>query len=207
MSTDRVAPYAPVLIKLLQGVVTYDDTTTWGLLLHHRVLVEDYFARMGLHLRLYEADGYAFLQQPEAEQEQSDRKEPPLPRLTRRDRLSYPITLLLVLLRERLDQFEAATPEADRLFLTQDQLRDLLRPFLSERSDERATQRKSDETVNKVVELGFLKRVAGEGPRYEVRRVLKARIDGAKLAEIKAQMLNVAGLADQMTDDDPPGPD
>jgi hypothetical protein len=81
--------------------------------------------------------------------------------------------------------------------MSQEQLRDLLRPFWGERSDERALQRKSDETINKVVELGFLKRLAGDGPRYEVRRVLKARFDSEKLAKVKERLAQVAGVADE----------
>jgi len=47
-----------------------------------------------------------------------------LPRLTRRDRLSYPVTLLLVLLREALQQFDSGEPQSDRLVLAIEELRD-----------------------------------------------------------------------------------
>jgi hypothetical protein len=185
--SDQIAPYAPVVIKLLQGVLYSDDTTAWNLLLSHQTAVQEYFARIGLQVYLHEPDGFAFLRQPELEAEDSPALA--LPRLTRRDRLSYHLTLLCVLLRERLDQFDASTPDSDRLLLSAEDLRDMMRPFLRERTNELALVKKIDETVNRAAELGFLRRrtVAGE-EQWELRRIIKARIDADRLAEIKATL-------------------
>ncbi|NCC35927.1 MAG: DUF4194 domain-containing protein [Chloroflexia bacterium] len=86
-----------------------------------------------------------------------------------------------------MDQFEASTPDADRLILTSDDLYEMMRPFLRERGDERALVRKIDETTSRVVELGFLRRLANEA-RYEVRPVIKARIGSEMLAEVLARL-------------------
>jgi hypothetical protein len=187
MPPETIAAYAPVVIKLLQGVVYYDDTVIWNLLLSHQTPVAEYCARIGLELYVSEADGFAFLRQPEQEDERGQRVV--LPRLVRRDRLSYHVTLLCVLLRERLDQFDASNPESDRLLLADEDLREIMRPFLRERANELMMIRKIDETVNKVADLGFLRRqtIGGE-ERWEVRRIIKARIDADKLAEIKTKL-------------------
>ncbi len=187
MHPEQIAPYAPAVLRLLQGVLYYDDTTAWNLLLLHQAAVQEHFARIGLQLYLNEAEGYAFLRQPELEREDGPALN--LPRLTRRDRLSYHLTLLCVLLRERLDQFDASTPDSDRLLLNTEELRDMLRPFLRERSNELVLVRKIDETVNRAADLGFLRRqtIAGE-EQWEVRRIIKARIDADLLAEIKEQL-------------------
>lgn len=187
LQNEQIAPFAPAVIKLLQGVLSYDDSAAWNLLLLHQVAIEDYFARIGLQLYLSEADGYAFLRQPDLEREGTQAVV--LPRLTRRDRLSYHLTLLCVLLRERLDQFDASTPDSDRLLLSAEDLRELLRPFMRERANELASIRKIDETVNRAVEMGFLRKqtLAGED-QWEVRRIIKARIDADTLATIKAKL-------------------
>jgi hypothetical protein len=181
MRPDQIAPYAPAVIRLLQGPLSSDDSGPWNVLLTHETPVREYLGKIGLELVLNEPDGYAFLRQPEWEGEDGQRIA--LPRLTRRDRLSYHVTLMCALLRERLDQFEASTPETDRLIVTSDDLRDMLRPFLRERGDERALLKKIDETANRVVELGFLRRLGADN-RYEVRPILKARISSDALAEI-----------------------
>lgn len=181
MRPDQIAPYAPAVIRLLQGPLSSDDSGPWNVLLTHETPVREYLAKIGLELVLNEPDGYAFLRQPEWEGEEGQKIA--LPRLTRRDRLSYHVTLLCTLLRERLDQFEASTPETDRLIVTADDLRDMLRPFLRERGDERALLKKIDETANRVADLGFLRRI-GTDSRFEVRPILKARISSDLLADV-----------------------
>lgn len=181
MRPDQIAPYAPAVIRLLHGPLSSDDSGPWNVLLSHETPVREYLAKIGLELVLNEPDGYAFLRQPEWEGD--DGQKIALPRLMRRDRLSYHVTLLCALLRERLDQFEASTPETDRLIVTTDDLRDMLRSFLRERGDERALLKKIDETVNRVVDLGFLRRI-GTDSRFEVRPILKARISSDVLADV-----------------------
>jgi hypothetical protein len=186
MRADLVAPYAPVIIKLLQGVLSYDDATYWDMLLSHLSPVRDYFARIGLEVYLSESDGYAFVRQAALEDEAG--QPIALPRLTRRDRLAYHVTLLCVLLRERLDQFDVSTSESDRLIMTLPDVRELLRPFVKERSDERVLLRKIDAAIERVVDLGFLRRLGGAEERFEVRRIIRARIDADTLPEIKARL-------------------
>ncbi len=189
MRTEEIAPYAPAIIKLLQNVLYHDDTAHWDQLLTHLTPIKEHLAKLGLDVYVNETDGFAYVWQPELEDEEG--RGVALPRLTRRDRLSYHATVLCVLLRERLDQFDASAPDSDRLILTLDELRDLVRPFVAERSDERTLFRKIDLTVERLVELGFLRRLSGgDEDRYEVRRVLKARVDSDKLAEIKERLLN-----------------
>jgi uncharacterized protein (DUF4415 family) len=187
MHPEQIAPYASVVIRLLQGVLYHDDIGTWNLLLTHQSAVQEHFARIGLQIYLNEADGFAFLRQPELER--NDGQPLALPRLTRRDRLSYHLTLLCVLLRERLDQFDASTPDSDRLLLSAEDVREMMRPFLRERSNELTLIKKIDETVNRAAELGFVRRqnVANE-EQWEVRRIIKARIDADILSEMKAKL-------------------
>jgi hypothetical protein len=192
MHADQLAPFAPAAIKLLQGVLYDDDRAAWNALLTYQVAVQEYFARIGLQLYLNEPDGFAFLRQPELERE--DGTPVALPRLVRRDRLSYDMTLLCVLLRERLDQFDASTPDSDRLLLSAEELRELMRPFVRERGNELALIKKLDETAGRAADLGFLRRqqLAGEEV-WEVRRIVKARIDADLLPEIKARLERHAG--------------
>lgn len=187
MKSEAIAPYAPVLIKLLQSVVYYDDPQ-WNLLLQNITSIQEYFARMGVEVYLKEADGYAYLRQPEPEEDEEKRV--PLPRLTRRDRLSYYVTLLCVLLRERLYIFESSSPDADRLILREEEIYDMVRPFYRDRGDERTLRRKMTTHIKQCADLGFLKIInTTEEPRYEVRPILRSRLDSEKLAEIKEKLV------------------
>lgn len=182
--SEPIKPYAPAIIKLLQGVVYHDDEAVWNQVLFHQAAIRDYFAAIGLALRLYEGEGFAFLSQPEPDP--AEQQALKLPRLTRRYQLSREITLLGVLLRERLDQFDASTPESDRLLLESEELYAMLRPFYQEQSNEVAYQKRIDGLCKQAEELGFVrKRTIGENEYWEVRRILKARFDADTLSAIK----------------------
>ncbi len=195
MPNSTVMPYAPVVLKLLQNPLFSDETTSWNVLLAYLTPVQEYFACIGLEVRVQEEDGYAYLHQPSLEDDEG--QSIALPRLTRRDRLTYSTTLLCVLLREWLDQFESTHLDAGKCTITDDQMRELLAPFLPARTDERALQRRIDATIERIIDLGFLKRMPNtEKPAYfEVRRILKAKIDAEKLAEIKEKLARY-GTAD-----------
>ncbi len=185
---SNVVPYAPVLIKLLQGPLFSDEPASWNMLLKHIEQVQLHFAQMGLQVQLHEEDGFAFLHQPALEDEEG--RPVTLPRLTRRDRLNYYTTLLSVLLRERLDQSESNNLDAGSCILAKQEIRELFSPFLAERSNEMSVQKKIDATIERVVELGFLKRITHqeEIEYFEVRRILKAKINAERLAEIKEKL-------------------
>lgn len=172
-------PIAPVLIKLLQQVI-YSDDSLWNVLLNQQSAVQEYFGKMGLALYLNETDGYAYLTQPESQDDNLK-----LPRLTHRHQLSLHQSLLLVLLRQRLLEFENSTPDAVSLILTQAEIVDMLRPFLRERNDERKLHSEVNRYLSEVEKMHLLRKIEmGDEVRYEVRRVIKAKIDSEKLAEM-----------------------
>src|SRR5215470_7651755 len=149
MPNSAVMPYAPVVLKLLQNPLFSDEAAAWNLLLTYLTPVQEYFARIGLEVRVYEEDGFAYLHQPIIEDEEG--QPIALPRLTRRDRLTYHTTLLCVILREWLDQFESTHLDAGKCMITDDQMRELLVPFLPGRTDERALQRRIDATIERLI--------------------------------------------------------
>ncbi len=174
---------SPILIGLVKGV-TYrsSDPLAWQSLLALQARVREYVAVLGLKLILDEAEGYAYLRQ-----RQSDDRESPLPRLITRRQLSYPVSLLLVLLRKKLVEFDARSNE-ERLILDRSQILDLVRLFMPETSNEARLLDRVGSSIEKVVELGFLRRLRGSDDRYEVRRVLKAFVDAQWLSDFNARL-------------------
>ena len=68
---------------------------------------------LGLELVLDEAEGYAFLRsRPESEDDGNSK----LPRLVARRPLSFPVSLLLALLRKKLAEFDAGGGETRLVF-------------------------------------------------------------------------------------------
>jgi hypothetical protein len=178
----ETAELSGVLVALLKGVV-YRDTqeTVWSHLRARRAQVSDFVGTLGLVLVVDEAEGYAFLRS------RDDPEGPEVPRLVPRRSLSYPVSLLLALLRKKLAEFDATSAET-RLVLSRDQLVEAVRVFLPATSNETRLIATIDSTIGKVVDLGFLRRLRGSEDHYEVRRVLKAFVDGQWLAEFDARL-------------------
>jgi hypothetical protein len=175
------------LIHLFKGVLYQDQQPeSWRDLLLNRAAVGDYVAAIGLQLFMDEPEGYAFLRQrPEATDEEEGTE--PLPRLIQRRPLSYPVSLLCVLLRRKLVELDAAGGET-RLILSREQIVEMLRVFLGERSSEARLVDQIDGHIGKAVEFGFLRRLKKDEDQFEVRRIIKALVDGDWLADMDRKL-------------------
>ena len=178
------------VVTLMKGVV-YRDTheRAWKHLLQLQPQVRDCVEVLGLLVVVDEAEGYAFLRQRPSDEGETD----PVPRLIPRRALSFHVSLLLALLRKKLAEFDAQGGDS-RLMLTRDQIAELLRVFLPATSNEARLIDKIDEHIGKVERLGFLRPAKNAEQTYEVRRVLKAYIDGQWLADFDARLAEYAGL-------------
>ncbi|MGD1900124.1 MAG: DUF4194 domain-containing protein [Phormidesmis sp.] len=190
MSSQNTPPYAPVLIKLLQGVVYSDDSPYWDQLQSYITPIDEYFGKLGLRVQNYESQGFAYLEQPDP-----DPDDPPgerLPRLTVRRRLSFKATVFYVLLREQLRQFDASD-DTGRLVLSMEELRDLLQPYLPEGNNEVKFHQEVSALVKKTLrETGFLKKLSGDDSNYEVCPIIKAKIDADMLTRLKQKLEDYA---------------
>jgi hypothetical protein len=187
------------VIPLMKGAV-YRDThdRAWKHLLQLQPQVRDYVAVLGLQVVVDEAEGYAFLRQRPADPDDAD----PLPRLIPRHALSFHVSLLLALLRKKLAEFDAQGGDT-RLILTRAQITEMIRVFLPTTSNEARLTDKIDEHIGKVERLGFLRPVKNAEQSYEVRRILKAYIDGQWLADFDARLAEYSSLlAGDATEED-----
>lgn len=190
-----------VLVTLFRGVLYRDaQPQHWQNLLDLQARVRDYVAVVGLELILDEAEGYAYLRQRPREEDGTD-----LPRLVARRPLSYPVSLLVALLRKKLAEHDASGGDT-RLILTREQIVETLRVFLGETANEARLMDRVDQHINRVVELGFLRRLrSGEPePRYEVQRILKAFVDAQWLAELDERLRSYRAYLDGGTGSDDP---
>ncbi|MGB1287004.1 MAG: DUF4194 domain-containing protein [Aggregatilineales bacterium] len=179
-------PYARVVLKLLQGVISIDDRKDWDLLLHHQIAVRQHFTSIGLSLMLAETDGYAYLTQP---RENSDGQTIDLPRLTTSRSLTFEQTLLCVLLRERMDEHENQFGADNALILTVSDIYDLLSNFLKRHSDERRTEKQISGYVRQLEGLGLLQSVRDRTNTYRIQRIIKSRITADVLQSIRDRLI------------------
>lgn len=194
-SMATVPELSALMIHLLKGVLyREEDERIWSALLRLIAQVRDQAAVLLLDLVVDESEGYAFLRSRPDPDDAEGVARPP--RLVPRRPLSYPVSLMLALLRKRLAESDAGGGEI-RLVLTRDEIVELMRVFLPDGSNEARVVDRAESTIAKVVELGFLRplkvvaggRRATQDPgRYEVRRILKAFVDAQWLADFDARL-------------------
>jgi hypothetical protein len=186
MSNERAV--ASAIIRLMQGVVYREtDEDTWLTLERLGAGVRDHFAAIGVDVVVDDAEGYAYLRsRPEEDGDEA------LPRLVRRRALTYNVSLLLVLLRKRLVEFETAGSDS-RLVLTTEQIVEMLRLFQAESTNDARVADQAETTIKKAAELGFLRQLRGQSGHWEVRRILKAYVDAQTLSDFAAKLREYAG--------------
>jgi hypothetical protein len=72
--------------------------------------------------------------------------------------------------------------------LTREQIAEMLRVFLPPTSNEARMIDQIDANISKCVDLGFLRAVKGSEHVYEVRRIIKAFVDGQWLADFDSRL-------------------
>lgn len=185
MTDDHAVSSA--IIRLMQGVIYREvDEDTWQTLQRSGGAVRDHFATIGVDVILDDVEGYGYLRsRPEIDGEEA------LPRLVRRRALTYNVSLLLVLLRKRLLEFETSGAEG-RLVLTTEQIVEMLRLFQADSNNDARVVDQANRTIGQVAELGFLRQLRGQADHWEVRRILKAYVDAQTLSDFAGKLQEYA---------------
>lgn len=184
---NRVAPYADVIVKLLKEVIYYDDSKIWNKLELYQVEISQYFDMIGISLIVDKRDGYAFLKQKELDEHGTTIG------LIRRVPLSYELTLICVLIREWLEEFEIRDTDSRHLFITKKALKDRIELFFKEKTNKVKMLSKLDKYIKDITDLGFLVETSKnkdfpDETTYQVKRIIKAKITNDQLEIFKKKL-------------------
>ena len=188
MSNQKTEVYASVIIRLLQSVIYDDDRKYWNDVLNHETSVRDYFSKIGIELILNRQDGFAYLKQMEFAEDDKTR---PI-QLIRKTPLTYEVSLLCVLLREWLDESEVKM-SGDKLFVTGRQIKERVDLFFRDKANRKRLLDKFDSLIKTARDLGFLylnkeEPLNPDNNQYEVKKIIKAKINNEKLEELKDKL-------------------
>lgn len=176
-------PTAFAKAHLLGGPLYLEDAPLWETLLRDQDEIGGYFRQIGLELVVDEAEGFAFLRQLEP------RADERVPRLIRRQKLTYGATLLLVCLRDELNRFDTQTADQTVLRRTRRELQELVGGFLRESNNQVRDLKAVDASIEQLSALGFIKAVGASAPdTFEVRRIIKARFGAGELEAVKERL-------------------
>lgn len=193
MTAPEEHAISSAIIRLMQGVVYREKSEDiWRTLERRPAPVRDHFSEIGVDVIVDDLEGYAYLRTAEP-----DEGEEPLPRLVKRRSLTYAQSLLMLLLRKRLAEFEGSGEEG-KLVLEREQLVEMLRVFLQESTNEARVIQKAEQTIEQVVKLGFLRPLTsrgaarGDARAWEVQRIIKAYVDAETMSNFAAKLAEYA---------------
>lgn len=186
MKVENIELYADVVLNLYKGILSIDDGKLWRLLIENEQAIQHYVERVGLRLHVNHGDGYAYLEQPDEDDNGFEIK---VARLTRRIQLSAIQTIVMVVLRQRLLDFDSNVHDEDKCIITREDIHEECIPFFQNSVDEKRTARSLDNAINKIREYGFIKRLEARNNNvFIVQSVLKSKLNSQRLSELKDKL-------------------
>ena len=163
-----------VLIHLMKGVLYKEEKPNeWHTLMDEIPFIKDHFSMLNLEVHIAQDEGYAWLSNIEDDEDENHG----LPKMVRRYPLSYPMSLVLALLRKRMAENDMRNNES-RLIVESADVWNMIKVFWPSGSNEVKSQREVEKILVKInKDLGFIRLLKGETQKYEVRRILKAFVD------------------------------
>jgi hypothetical protein len=192
MATDKqpILPYTPVFIRLLKGPVEYLEKTAWEQLLQYQTELTKFLQQMGLILVLEKEDGYAYLEQTKLDEEDT------VVGWVRRIQLGYEESILLVLLRDMMAEFEVGEASTRELIKKRREIKEYAELFFKENPSRVKFIRDLDRLIDRVEELDFLEKVETsdlpDEHKFRVKKIIKARVDNELLENFKQQLIEHA---------------
>ena len=181
-----ILPYTPVLIKLLKGPVEYLEKGAWEQLLQYQVELTRFLQQLGLVLVLEKDDGYAYLEQMRLDEEEN------VAGWVRRIPLGYEESILLVLLRDMMAEFEVGDAGARELIKKRREIKEYAELFFKENPSRVKFIRDLDRLIDKVEELDFIEKIENAEPadeqKFRIKKIIKARVDHEILENFKQQL-------------------
>lgn len=183
LNDSKSIEFSSALVALLKGVVNREgQTKQWNTIVTQTANIEDYMSKIGLTLMLDQTDGYAYLKQQEFTEETAE-----IPRVVPRHQLSYPVSLLLVLLRKQLLEFDTQSGD-DRNIISKQDIIEKMRPYLKDTTNEVKQIKEIESNIKRIEEMGFIRALKGSEPQYEVLRIIRSFVDAGWLSEMDSRL-------------------
>lgn len=186
-TSDKILPYTPVFIKLLKGPVEYLEKSSWEKLLLYKTELTRFVQQLGLSLVLDEEDGYAYLTHslPDEEGDSS------VSWIQRRP-LTYDESVLLVLLRDMMAEFEVGEVTARELIKKRREIKEYAELFFKENASRVKFIKELDRLIDKAEENGFLDKTEhsdiADEQKFRIKKIIKAKVDTEILDQFKQKL-------------------
>lgn len=185
MSTTDIKPYSKAIVKLLKGIVEYNDPA-WNDILQYQADIQAYLGVIGLELIVKKDEGFAFVKQAVLDDGKTIN-------LATRRQLGFEISVILIVLRNMLYEFEMnpTDSQADEKYVTTTQIKEEVEMFLPVGFNQVKFKQDLDSNISKVIDMGFLaevKKLETDETLYRIHRIIKEKVTLDDLAEFKQKL-------------------
>ena len=169
-------------ISLLKGIIIKENKEKiWDTILNYRNQIEDYFRQLGLTLKLYEEEGYCYLQQIEDDETNN------LLKLVPKIPLSLHLSLLLVSLRKYM--LESTANGDEKIVISKEEIFIKMKNYLKETSNEIKQEKEIISYIKKVEDMKFIRKLKNSDNKYEILRLLASFVDAQWLDDLDKRIL------------------
>lgn len=176
---QKILPFVPVFVKLLKGPVEYVDKSLWEKLLQHKSELSAFLLPLGLSLVLDEQDGYAYVKHITNDEEENAVSWIP------RRALSYEESIMLVLLREMMAEFEVGAATTRELIRKRREIKEYAELFFKENASRVKFLKEMDRLIDRTAENGFLDCIEqheiADEQKFRIKKIIKARVGSEEL--------------------------
>jgi hypothetical protein len=189
MIQQNILPYTSVFIKLLKGPIEYVEKSSWEKLIQYKVELTAFLQQLGLLLVLDEQDGYAYVKHLQTEEEEN-----PVTWIQRRA-LTYEESVMLVLLREMMAEFEVGEATNRELIKKRREIKEYAELFFKENASRVKFLKEIDRLIDKAEENGFLDKTENhdlaDEQKFRIRKIIKAKVGSEELDMFYQQLLRI----------------
>lgn len=178
---NRDIEYSKALVILFKGSVDRESQSKiWETIINNKNAIDDYVSKLGLTLFIDELDGYAYLKQNREEENE-------IPVLIPKRKLRYLDSLLIVIFRKSLLEFDSGSGEG-KCILFKQEIIDKTKLFLADTTNEVKQNNEIMASVNRICEYGFIRKTKSTGESYEVLRIIRSFIDANWLNKLDEKL-------------------
>ena len=186
---QKILPFTPVLIKLLKGPVEYVEKSAWEKLLQYKTELTEFLRQLGLTLVLVEQDGYAFLKHSQPEDDDNA-----VSWIQRRS-LTYEESVMLVLLREMMSEFEIGEATSRELIKKRREIKEYAEMFFKENASRVKFLKEIDRLIDKAEENGFLDKTENhdiaDEQKFRIKKIIKSKVSDEELDLFLQQLVKL----------------
>lgn len=184
--TEKIHAFTPVFIKLLKGPIEYLEKNSWEKLLLYKAELVPFLQQLGLTLVLDEQDGYAYIKHSSPDEDSTGVT------WVQRRNLTYDESVMLVLLRDMMAEFEVGEATHRELIKKRREIKEYAELFFRENASRVKMLKDIDRLIDRAEENGFLERSENhdvmDEQKFRIKKIIKARVDSEVLENFKQQL-------------------